>query len=63
MKMFSETGQTDGLEEQSQGEGGVFDEFNGPSIPAGQGRSDTEFFMDGNHTKVSKAHKYFEDRF
>ncbi|PSN57795.1 hypothetical protein C0J52_04358 [Blattella germanica] len=55
MKMFTETGDTDGLEEQSQGEGGIFDEFNGPSIPKGQGHSETEFFMDGNHTRVSIA--------
>lgn len=53
LKAFCETGQTDGLEAQSQGEGGVFDEFNGPSISSGRGVSRTEFFVDGNHTKVS----------
>ncbi|KDR15955.1 Spondin-2 [Zootermopsis nevadensis] len=55
LKTFCETGQSDGLEAQSQGEGGVFDEFNGPAISTGQGNSRTEFFVDGNHTKVSVA--------
>jgi hypothetical protein len=51
--MFCEKGQSDGLEALSQGEGGVFDEFNGPAISTGQGSSQTEFFVDGNHTEVS----------
>jgi hypothetical protein len=51
-KLFCETGQSDGLEAQSQGEGGVYDEFNGPAISSGVGSSRTEFFVDGNHTKV-----------
>jgi hypothetical protein len=55
LKTFCETGQSDGLEAQSQGEGGVFDEFNGPAISSGQGSSRTEFFVDGNHTQVSIA--------
>ncbi|PNF21095.1 hypothetical protein B7P43_G05541 [Cryptotermes secundus] len=54
-KTFCETGQSDGLDAQSQGEGGVFDEFNGPAISSGQGTSLTEFFVDGNHTQVSIA--------
>lgn len=53
LKTFCETGQSGGLQAQSQGEGGVFDEFNGPAISSGQGSSRTEFFMDGNHTQVS----------
>lgn len=52
LKLFCETGQTDDLEAQSQGEGGVFDEFSAPAIPSGVGSSRTEFFVDGNHTKV-----------
>ncbi|KAJ9573470.1 hypothetical protein L9F63_009130 [Diploptera punctata] len=55
LKMFSETGQTDGLVERGQGEDGVFDQFNGPSIPTGEGHSETQFFVNGNHTKVSVA--------
>jgi hypothetical protein len=53
LKLFCETGQSDGLEAQSQGDGGVFDEFNGRAISSGQGTSRTEFFVDGNHTQVS----------
>jgi hypothetical protein len=52
LKLFCETGQTDGLEGQSQGAGGVYDEFSAPAISSGVGSSRTEFFVDGNHTKV-----------
>ncbi|KAJ4451409.1 hypothetical protein ANN_02871, partial [Periplaneta americana] len=55
LKLFCETGQSDGLEAQSQGGGGVLDEFNGPAITMGKGSSETEFFVDGNHTRVSVA--------
>lgn len=53
VKAFAETGRTDLLEEQSQGEGGIYDEFNAPPIPAGVGRTEAEFFVDGNHSRVS----------
>lgn len=53
VKTFAETGRTDLLEEQSQGEGGIYDEFNAPPIPAGVGRTEAEFFVDGNHSRVS----------
>lgn len=52
LKLFSETGQTDSLEAQSQGAGGVYDEFSAPPISSGVGSSRTQFFVDGNHTKV-----------
>jgi hypothetical protein len=32
----------------------VYDEFNGPPISTGRGSSRTEFFVDGNHTKVNE---------
>lgn len=41
------------MEEASQGEGGIFDEFNAPPIPQGVGESESEFFVDGNHSLVS----------
>lgn len=53
MKEFAETGRSDTLEQQTQGQGGVFDEFNAPPIPSGVGRTEAEFFVDGNHSKVS----------
>lgn len=52
LKTFCETGQSDGLDGQSQGEGGVYDEFSAPSVSSGVGSSRTEFFVNGNHTKV-----------
>lgn len=54
VKAFAETGRTDVLEEQSQGEGGIYDEFNAPPIASGVGRTEAEFFVDGNHSRVSR---------
>lgn len=53
VKVFAETGRSDVLEEQSQGEGGIYDEFNAPPITMGVGRTEAEFFVDGNHSRVS----------
>ncbi|XP_042238329.1 spondin-2-like isoform X2 [Homarus americanus] len=53
LKQFAEQGQTEVLDAHSQGEGGVFDEFNAPPVPEGAGETQTEFFVDGNHSRVS----------
>ncbi|CAL4063337.1 unnamed protein product [Meganyctiphanes norvegica] len=53
LKLFAEKGQTDVLDAESQGEGGIFDEFNAPPITQGVGETEAEFFMDGNHSRVS----------
>ncbi|KAL1506247.1 hypothetical protein ABEB36_005643 [Hypothenemus hampei] len=53
VKAFAETGRSDLLEQQSQGEGGIYDEFNAPPINSGVGRTEAEFFVDGNHSKIS----------
>ncbi|XP_066152781.1 spondin-2 [Euwallacea fornicatus] len=53
VKEFAETGRTDLLELQSQGEGGIYDEFNAPPINTGVGRTEAEFFVDGNHSRIS----------
>ncbi|XP_030756970.1 uncharacterized protein LOC115882862 [Sitophilus oryzae] len=53
VKAFAETGRSDLLEQMGQGGGGVYDEFNAPPIPAGVGRTEAEFFVDGNHSRVS----------
>ena len=50
--MFAEDGRSDTLDAQSQGEGGVYDEFNAPPIFTGQGKTEAEFFVDGNHSRV-----------
>jgi len=52
LKIFAESGRSDALDAQSQGEGGVYDEFNAPPITAGEGRTEAEFFVDGNHSRV-----------
>lgn len=52
IKAFAETGHTDALEDQSQGVGGVYDEFIGPPVKTGAGRTEAEFFVDGNHSRV-----------
>lgn len=53
VKAFAETGRSDLMEGQSQGDGGVYDEFNAPPINVGVGRTEAEFFVDGNHSRVS----------
>uniref|UniRef100_A0A1B6CB16 Spondin domain-containing protein n=1 Tax=Clastoptera arizonana TaxID=38151 RepID=A0A1B6CB16_9HEMI len=53
VKAMAETGHSDLLEAQNQGEGGILDVFNAPPISTGSGRTETEFFVDGNHTTVS----------
>ncbi|XP_060526794.1 spondin-2 [Cylas formicarius] len=53
VKEFAETGRSDLLDNQSQGEGGIYDEFNAPPITTGVGRTEAEFFVDGNHSRVS----------
>lgn len=53
LKQFAEIGKTEVLDAQSQGEGGVFDEFNAPPITQGVGETEAEFFVDGNHSRVS----------
>ena len=54
LKEFAEVGGTHVLEEESQGVGGIFDEFNAPPISEGVGISESEFFVDGNHSMVNK---------
>lgn len=36
----------------TQGSRGVFDSFSAPSIQQGAGRTEADFFVDGNHSKV-----------
>jgi len=57
LKVFAESGGSDTLDAQSQGEGGVYDEFNAPPITQGEGKSEAEFFVDGNHSRVSLISK------
>lgn len=52
LKKFVETSSADELDESSQGADGIFDAFNGAPIPAGVGQTETQFFLDGNHTMV-----------
>ncbi|XP_057380781.1 spondin-1-like [Daphnia carinata] len=57
LKLFAEDGRSDYLDTQSQGEGGIYDEFNAPAILSGEGKTETEFFVDGNHSRVSLISK------
>lgn len=52
LKKFVETSSADELDESSQGNDGVLDAFNALPIPAGVGETETQFFVDGNHTMV-----------
>nr|CAH0098285.1 unnamed protein product [Daphnia galeata] len=57
LKLFAENGRSDYLDTQSQGEGGIYDEFNAPPITSGEGKTEAEFFVDGNHSRVSLISK------
>ena len=52
VRIFSETGASDVLNELSQGEGGVLDFFEGQPILRGVGHTEAQFFVDGNHSRV-----------
>jgi len=57
-KEFTEKGRSDALDAQSQGEGGIFDEFSGPPVTTGEGRTEAEFFVDSNHSMVSPLNHF-----
>ena len=59
LKLFAENGRSDYLDTQSQGEGGIYDEFNAPPITSGEGKTEAEFFVDGNHSRVRKLDNFF----
>jgi hypothetical protein len=52
VRIFAETGASDVLDQLSQGEGGIYDEFIAPSVLQGVGSTHAEFFVDGNHSRV-----------
>ncbi|XP_045523128.1 spondin-2 [Pieris brassicae] len=49
IKQFAETGRLDSLGSSP----GTLDVFGAPAIGQGSGRSESEFFVDGNHSRVS----------
>ncbi|XP_073996424.1 spondin-2-like [Rhodnius prolixus] len=51
VKTFAETGRWEVTE--GQGSPGLLDQFTGPPVPSGQGRTEAQFFLDGNHSMVS----------
>ncbi|KAK9509472.1 hypothetical protein O3M35_006782 [Rhynocoris fuscipes] len=51
VKTFAETGRWEVTE--GQGSPGLLDQFTGPPVPSGQGRTEAQFFLDGNHSLVS----------
>ncbi|KAF6199412.1 hypothetical protein GE061_007438 [Apolygus lucorum] len=50
VKSFAETGRWETVGGQG---GGVLDQFSAPPVPQGQGRTEAQFFLDGNHSRVS----------
>ncbi|XP_042888720.1 uncharacterized protein LOC122264087 [Penaeus japonicus] len=57
VKTFAETGRSDGFDKYGQGNDGVLDVFSAPAITQGVGESESEFFVDGNHSRISLASK------
>ncbi|KAJ8880539.1 hypothetical protein PR048_017009 [Dryococelus australis] len=52
-RQLAETGSGQLLEDDAQGTAGVMDAFTAPAIQQGAGRTEAEFFLDGNHSRVS----------
>lgn len=57
VKTFAESGRSDGFDKYGQGNDGVLDVFSAPAIPQGVGESESEFFVDGNHSRISLVSK------
>lgn len=53
VKLFVETGRSEGVEKEVKDNETIFDEFLLPPIQTGKGASETKFFADSNHTMVS----------
>lgn len=55
VRMFAKTGRSDKLDDGGGGgyEETVLDTFVAPSVATGAARSQAQFFVDGNHSKVS----------
>ncbi|KAI5747762.1 hypothetical protein M8J77_018236 [Diaphorina citri] len=51
VRSFAESGKADSLPEDGQGHYGLFDIFSAPAIQAGAGRTESQFFVDGNHSR------------
>ncbi|XP_037780834.1 uncharacterized protein LOC119577182 isoform X2 [Penaeus monodon] len=57
VKAFAETGRSDGFDKYGQGNDGALDVFSAPPIPQGVGETQSEFFVDGNHSRISLLSK------
>ncbi|XP_050420722.1 spondin-2 [Adelges cooleyi] len=53
VRMFAKTGRSDKLDDGGGGEEIIFDTFVAPSVPTGAARTQAQFFVDGNHSRVS----------
>lgn len=53
MKLFAEEGNDQIINENAQKSSAVYDMFSAPAIGRGGGRTETQFFVDGNHSLVS----------
>lgn len=57
VRMFAKTGRGDKLDDGGGGgnEETVLDTFVAPSVSSGAARTQAQFFVDGNHSRVSSA--------
>lgn len=53
VRTFAESGKADSLPDEGQGHYGLFDIFSAAPISSGAGRTESQFFVDGNHSRVS----------
>jgi len=53
VRMFAKTGRSDKMDDGGGGEDAVLDTFVAPSVATGASRTQAQFFVDGNHSRVS----------
>ncbi|XP_063223085.1 uncharacterized protein LOC134531320 [Bacillus rossius redtenbacheri] len=56
-RQLAETGGSQLLQDDAQGAAGLLDAFSAPAVAQGAGRAEAEFFLDGNHSRVSLMSK------
>lgn len=61
VRMFAKTGRSDKLDDGGGDEETVLDTFVAPGVATGAARTQAQFFVDGNHSRVKylKYHREF----
>lgn len=61
LKIFAETGKTDFPTNETNVESSIYEEFSSPPVKSGVGKTEVNFFVDGNHSMVNKKWKIMSE--